>query len=1179
MFGDKTGNIFWEMIKNQKKNNPSLEPSKRKNYSQFIESQYINSNSKGDTTEIISKLPTYKKICILQGLLKEMKSIKKRLEDNMDNLLKKISKNCFNYFKSKIEMKEIYDYCISENCEINLNYTLCENTKDKLSKDYKILSEVLFLLRENYNIMLLVIKNCKKDSFESLADFLVNFFYENTVNSSFNQEELMLLIYLLLEELILIKMPKSFIALYSKNEDFFESSILNHIFKYMTRKVDVRNYTYMILFSNIIKLEEANIDLTISLQKINEHFHNSCENNSILKKQNTDEQFTIIDKIDSGLILEESPDLKMSKTLSMDLKEIQEKFLADNIDKKINYNFPEINQFFYDNDVTLEYLNEKLFEYENKSEQNAITIAMGDYLDLQISQISLENMEIFSNYIYIIELNSFKSSNDKKISDKIMNNIEENYLKITKFIDEILEQFKSNITSMPYIIKSISIIMEILLNKKFQKKGRSSKNYDYLKLMLLSNYFIIKIILPLIENPYFNGIITTAVISKITKENLKIIHKVISTMLSGKLFSNKKDYEFTLFNKYIIDTLPKIFSIILSINQQKNFKLPNKIQKLLSSCDSENYKERYIEYDYFEENQENIRQESICFSLENINMLTNSLRSFIDLFSNEKYSEYFKLFENFIKLTFQMSQKINNIRKEDYFLIEKIVYSPNLKKLINKILQDNIFALMPNIQNDELSIFKNCLVDLLSYMNVINKENFNRFMQSNQKISLPFEQKIKQNYPKILFDDDAIPENMSSSEMTLLKDFYEQEEKEFEEEEDENEDNKDADFKEIIFPQIIDLVKRELSNNLDTEKAKRIVFCSSYLQTHLSDLPLKYIENNYNLLLMEVIQKSEEIIKSLNITILNNFYSKVNDGEKLNMIISSNLLQIKKIEKWVCIEYLFEKISLPCKLVFVKNNSANISKVEYSKINPKFSFIHSIQSFINFFPNFRKFENKNDVDDIIELEEKIEVDVALNSYFRDLKSLIKKENVISRFSKEERDIITKELENYILFKLYDKLFPKNSTKNDQKFYKKCCRLDFIKPENLIKDKNIINEKLWKTSMALINEMDNKLTPADKVKNFGKALTILQNSITFSSGKIDLGIDDTVSSLTYIILKAKPKNIFSNNKYCQLLLNPSLAKKQYGILLSQMEMVKNIIFDMKYTDLIGVTEEEFGKDED
>lgn len=232
MFGDKTGNIFWEMIKNQKKNNtkPSLISSKAKRYSVFLENQYINSGLNGDLMEIIFKLPTYKKICLLQGLLKEMKSIKERLEDNIDNLLKNISQNCFYYYKSKIEMKEIYDYCQCENHEINLNYILCENTKEKLCKDYKILYDVLFLLREDYNIMLLIIKNCSDNCYEALADFLVNFFYENTVNSSFNEEELMILIYLLLEELILVKMPKSFISLYSKNEGFFGKDFLNYIF-------------------------------------------------------------------------------------------------------------------------------------------------------------------------------------------------------------------------------------------------------------------------------------------------------------------------------------------------------------------------------------------------------------------------------------------------------------------------------------------------------------------------------------------------------------------------------------------------------------------------------------------------------------------------------------------------------------------------------------------------------------------------------------------------------------------------------------------------------------------------------------------------------------------------------------------------------------------------------------
>ena len=45
------------------------------------------------------------------------------------------------------------------------------------------------------------------------------------------------------------------------------------------------------------------------------------------------------------------------------------------------------------------------------------------------------------------------------------------------------------------------------------------------------------------------------------------------------------------------------------------------------------------------------------------------------------------------------------------------------------------------------------------------------------------------------------------------------------------------------------------------------------------------------------------------------------------------------------------------------------------------------------------------------------------------------------------------------------------------------------------------------------------------------------------------------------------------------MNPDLSKKQYGILLSQIEMIKKIIYDMKYSDLIGVIEKQFGKDED
>ena len=38
--------------------------------------------------------------------------------------------------------------------------------------------------------MLNIIKNCPENSFDQLTDFLVNFFYENTIDCSFREEEL-----------------------------------------------------------------------------------------------------------------------------------------------------------------------------------------------------------------------------------------------------------------------------------------------------------------------------------------------------------------------------------------------------------------------------------------------------------------------------------------------------------------------------------------------------------------------------------------------------------------------------------------------------------------------------------------------------------------------------------------------------------------------------------------------------------------------------------------------------------------------------------------------------------------------------------------------------------------------------------------------------------------------------
>ena len=1195
MIVDQSNNIFWNMIKNKKEKKMNQFMASKRG-SLFIEQQFDQIGANEDPIKLIEQLPTFTKISILQGLLKEMSSIKERFEDNKNDMLEKIKKNCYCYYKNKIGMKEVYDYCKTNAPEQHFNYVLVEETKDKLKDKYKIISEILFLLRNNNDIIMNIIKKCPENSYDQLADFLVNFFYENTIDSSFNEEELIIIIYLIIEEHFLNKLPK---IVFTNNIDnkkmkeFLSDSILYEIFKSITRKPDVRNFTCTILSEPLLKLEGYNDLLSIETRflanfLIKENQIN--QSNTFISKKN-DKNHLSFDESSTIISSDFSKTLSASSFLNNTINSRAEEILNVEEDK-LNLDNIEINPCFNEDDVTLEYLKQKLLELEQKNENDPIVISFKEFITMQINQINTENSEIFSNSTKIKAIKIYTAFNGKENSEALIETLLKNYNKLTNFIDEVLIKLKENINSLPHIIKSIFNIIDILINKKYAKEN--SKVVEFQRLMTLSNYLIGNIILPLILNPDFNGIITTCVISKITKENLEVITKVLNKLLSGNLFSNKNESEYTIFNKYIIKTLPKIFSIIKSLNLQKNFKLSKVVTKFINSCDSLGNPKRNINYNYFEENKEYIQLQSICFSWLDLVILIDLFKKYKESGNkDEKFQEYSAAFNEFINIREYCVEKYNDNLTNfqiDFFVIEKINYSQYFTEQIENVLEDNYLALMTNEEKEDekVLLFKKCLVEVLTYVNKLHKESFNYFVQKNYEqlikdndiFTLLLNEKLNNDYVGSKFEGDKSDNEDNDNENINFNNLYnniEKEKKLFSLKGLEQNENEDADFKEVIFPQIIDTIKYELGHNLDSAKTKRIVFCSSYLQIHIDDLPKEYKENNYCLLILDIIKEHETIINGLNFSIINQFYLKLKSGEKLNMIITNNYLKIKEMEKCICIEFLFDKLDLPCKLNIKKDGMGNITKVVYEPVESSQSLIHSIQSFIEIFPDFRNFSKK--VEDIIDLEEKVELDVALNAYFKDLRGLVKNEKIISRFSNDEYESITYELENYILFKLYEKLFPSVSTKTDKKFYKKCCRLDFIKPENLIKDKKMINEKLWEASMNLIVEMDEKLTPADKVKNFGKAFGILQNSITFSSGKNDLGIDDTISTLIYVMLKSKPKNIFSNSKYCQLFLNPELAKKQYGILLSQIEMIKNIIYEMKYTDLIGVTEEEFGKDED
>ena len=546
-------------------------------------------------------------------------------------------------------------------------------------------------------------------------------------------------------------------------------------------------------------------------------------------------------------------------------------------------------------------------------------------------------------------------------------------------------------------------------------------------------------------------------------------------------------------------------------------------------------------------------------------------------------------------------------KKINYYIFTKINYKPDFDNQIKAIIQDSFEIFFQNQNNDDVFKFKKCLSVVLTYINYLQKEEFVSLIQRKEEINLlknnqiinyynskknilykntKFEAKSKIKKIEVKTQDDLtfIKKNLKKigeqrfQNLEKMGRFFMQRKSIINSI---HEIKEDIDFKKLILPKISSKIISELYFNPQKIKSHRILFCISYIQEHINDLPFEYKQQNYKNIFDEIIQETIFMIKELQNNILKAFYDKIRNSEKLNLVLNKDFEQIKNLEIYSYAGYLFNKIIVKGNFTITKKKRGEEEiienvQLELNKVTNKNMNIDTIQSFVDKMPNFNK--NTENNNDILEFEKKLKIDEILKLYFNELKNVVKNEKIISRFSEEDILLIIYELENYILLKLYGKLYPKKETKADIFFYKKSCRLDFIKPENLINNKKMINEKLLQFAINDIKEMNRQLTPIDKIKNFWKAIDILKNSMTFNSGKTDLGLDDTLPFIIYIVLKSKLKNICTTLDYCTTYINQEFAKKNYGNLLIQLDMVIKIIQNMKYNELINVSKEQFGNDE-
>ena len=197
---------------------------------------------------------SFNKLRKLQMTLKEESALVDIYYENRDKLLKKIETNCCEYFKRRIAIQEILDHGnqkIFQSGNIKkIKYVVSEKPSNELPQCYDPLYKLMYYFRESNSMVLKLIENCPKERYDQLANFICNYYYVNIFSSTFLNENLLTLIYLLLEkEIDSLNDEKTAVYSFLDSSKSFAAVLL----KCLSRRDEVKSYLENILKTILIK--------------------------------------------------------------------------------------------------------------------------------------------------------------------------------------------------------------------------------------------------------------------------------------------------------------------------------------------------------------------------------------------------------------------------------------------------------------------------------------------------------------------------------------------------------------------------------------------------------------------------------------------------------------------------------------------------------------------------------------------------------------------------------------------------------------------------------------------------------------------------------------------------------------------------------------------------------------
>ena len=1150
---------------------------------------------------------------LLQKTIKEEISLEETIIQQLEVNHKKLIDNYYTYYKEKINLRKISENILEIDKGTKKQFTFeiqnMEETEKKLLDIFNPVQNLLFHLRNNYCYIEEIAdiidseKLCENPQLSKQIDSLIELFchqsFENILIPNPEKEELLLLVYLLLkkeiEQMNYIS-PCGFLE---------QNSFLSKFLESFTKKQELKSYlsvTFGKLILDIDDMDKKTVFFDSSETDYEEEINEKKQKLKNKRKKNENEftqeieflrnedilthqipKSTInfnkkIELIDEDLFQIQNTEKSTQNIDNIKTENLQQNLISENSKLKIQYN-----------DLYKHKINHELLIYliNNETDPN-----LQNFYKEQLKQVS-KNEDIFTTKKLI---ESIKESNNPE--QKFLK-YRKSFLYIQDKIEQIMQILFDKITNFPYTFRCICKIIYLLISKKFPQINTFEKN------AIIGEFLLGKCILPILINSEINTVVTSSILNDNTRYCLKIVAKVLTQISRSSLFDINVDPDFTIFNHYIIEVLPKLnefYSRIIDVpmpehlneviekylneNIVSNFKV-EKTKFLFSLLNEhyENQKSSLIEYDYFKYNpEESINMQCICFHMSDVLFLTKLLKNNIERFKEfPNYKFFQKTISRLVNAEYKMIAMLqeeieidkvkeqNNkeiVQSQNFFLVYKEFQNPQfaLKKEAKSLILNKKELFIPikdeqTKKENTLRQIKFCIKTVLKRLNTLNLKDFPylNLVDSNYRFFLALKYTLNDLDDFSEFEPNSIPlkwygQFITNNRINLQNDYII------------NDHN--ALFNEIFDEEkkLLELLKdRSTSifakNGMNIRCAEKLiekeqmnVFRINKVKTCMEIQ--KFIFSNQGPKVCIRFQKEDDKINTDDKkSKISSFipYFKTNSKNSIpEKEPSSNFINIEPIETCVHTKLLriqgFSVDKNDNNELLKKNDKGKHHAINIDK------FIYQINKY------FKECAEQTDGKYINESFYK-HSSKTINSYMKFVKSEIQKDLSFKDKNLLEKANILETIENFIQKRIFKSVFTDKIKENeDKQFYEKTLKLSSeIKPEDLGLNELLVHELDF--AISSIQNIDKGKSAFEKLEYVSYAFRTINNNLKFSLGQDkEIGADDISPIFHYIVIKATPKHYFSNIFFIQTLISDSNVLGHYEYLLSQLEFAGNFVND-------------------